>query len=246
MAFPTEGVVAQWLSGEVGADGIGHIMEWAGIDGDFRTALLVALEMSHDEPMRSLAFCSDVDVEGAIGGLTVNDRPATIGMKGRVRLFFNGIRTACGTLPASASGAPATPPMITVTAPGTELTATSAGAVALNGTVTQVGQVLTKMLPRVERDRLAANYKRRTGGDPAPEADLTPEQCTAFDLLIKEDETISVDFAVWVPFGNRLLKGRAIEGTRPGPNNTQIPIALYGPPDLHEWRRCYRMFRTGA
>ena len=157
MAFPTEAVVAQWMSGEDGADGIGHVMTWASIEGDLRTALLVALEMNFDEPMRSLAFCTDTDVEGVIGGLTVQERPATIAMKGRARLFFNGIRAACGTLPASAATAPRTPPVITVTSPSTELTATSAGAVALNGTVTQVGQVLTNMLPRVERDRLAAN-----------------------------------------------------------------------------------------
>mgnify|MGYP001143614452 CR=1 FL=1 len=234
------------MNGEEGADGIGNVMTWAQIEGDLRTALLVALEMNYDEPMRSLALCNDADIEGVISGLTVQGRPPNIAMKGRIRLFFNGIRSACGTLPGATTTSPQTPPVITVTPSSTELSATSAGAVALNGTVTQVGQVLTKMLPRIERDRLSAEYRRRTGGDPAPEADLTPEQCTAFNLLIKEDETIAVDFAVWVPYGNRLLKKRAIEGTRPGPNNTHIPIALYGPPDLHEWRRCYRMFRTGS
>ena len=90
-------------------------------------------------------MCNDTDIEGVIAGLSVQERAPTIAMKGRIRLFFNGIRAACGTLPASATSAPRTPPVITVTTPSTELTATSAGAVALNGTVTQVGQVLTKM-----------------------------------------------------------------------------------------------------
>ena len=156
MAFPTEAIVSQWMNGEEGADGIGNVMTWAQIDGDLRTALLVALEMDYTEPMRSLALCNDADIEGVISGLTVNARPANIAMKGRIRLFFNGIRSACGTLPGATTTSPTTPPVITVTPSSTELSATTAGAVALNGTVTQVGQVLTKMLPRIERDRLSA------------------------------------------------------------------------------------------
>ena len=68
IAFPTEAMVSTWMSGEEGADGIGHVLAWAAIEGELRTSLLVALEMSHDEPTLSLALCNDADIEGVIAG----------------------------------------------------------------------------------------------------------------------------------------------------------------------------------
>ena len=97
MAFPTDSMVPTWMSREEGADGIGHVLAWAAIEGDLRTSLLAALEMNHDEPMRSLALCNGADVEGVIAGLSVEGRPPNVAMEGRVRLFFNGIRSACGS-----------------------------------------------------------------------------------------------------------------------------------------------------
>ena len=57
---------------------------------------------------------------------------------------------------------------------------------------------------------------------------------------------MDVDFAVWVPHNNRLMKKRAMEGWRPGPNGTFQPIQLFGPPSPDEWRKCYKLFRTNA
>ena len=43
-----------------------------------------------------------------------------------------------------------------------------------------------------------------------------------------------------------MLKKRALEGVRGGPNGTLIPIALYGPPNPHEWSKSFRLFRSAA
>ena len=88
-------------------------------------------------------------------------RRCNLGEKGQVRLFFNAMKTAGGTLPQQAA-AP-TPPIV-MAAPETELTAASANAVALNGTVTTVGDKVARRISVAEEGELHKTYKRATGG----------------------------------------------------------------------------------
>ena len=78
-------------------------------------------------------------------------------------------------------------------------------------------------------------YRAKTSGDMASEATPTKAQLSGFESLIKEDATLAVDFAVWLPHADRTLKKRALEGVRVGPNGALILISLYGPPNPHEW-----------
>ena len=80
----------------------------------------------------------------------------------------------------------------------------------------------------------------------AQDAEPTRFQISAFDALLKADVDLNVDFAVWVQYGDRLLKKRAVDGWKMGPNGVWVPIQLYGPPSIHDWRKCFKVFRSAA
>ena len=146
MSFPTEASIEYWNSGEAGAGTMGQLMDWAGFNEGLRAAVLVALESDHDEHYRSASLLTDTEVEEVIGEARINGQPLGRMAKSKVRVLFQAIRTAAGTLPPQAAGAPSTPPApIIVTAP-TELTASSPNAVALNGVTTQVGNVVVPLI----------------------------------------------------------------------------------------------------
>ena len=116
----------------------------------------------------------------------------------------------------------------------------------MNGVITQVGNVVVPMISNATERSVHRMYNAKTGGDMAPEATPNKAQLSGFEALIKEDATLAVDFAVWIPHADRMLKKRAIEGVRVGPNGTLIPISLYGPPNPAEWSKSFRLFRSAA
>ena len=115
-----------------------------------------------------------------------------------------------------------------------ELTAGSANAVALNGVTTQVGAVVVPLATNDLVKQAHATYQRKTGGPMSTDAEPTRHQVSAVDALIKEDVEINVDFAVWVQYGDRLLKKRVVDGWKMGANGVWIPIQIYGPPTFSD------------
>ena len=245
MAYPTEDLINAW-NAEAGRGVMTELLEWAQIPATIRTTLLGSLGAEEQTHYRMFAFTPPGDVEELLRDLRVteNNRVLNIGEKGAVRLLFNAIRCAAGTLE---NPAPRTPPQIIVQAPASqELTATSTNAVALNGTVSQVGARVTKRISIDEEKKCHANYKKTTRGDCPPEASPNRDQISALRALVEEEDEIGVDMAVWVPFANRLLKKRAVDGWRPMPDGKWQPISLFGPPTPKDWGKSYKLFRSGA
>ena len=209
MAFPTQVTIDEWNSGEEGSGTVGGVLDWASASDELRAALLVALECDHTEHYRSVSMLSDAEVEDIIKDCVINDRPLSRLNKSKVRMMFQAIKCAAGT---QAPGAPSTPPAPVVISAPTELTAGSANAVALNGVTTQVGSVVVPLASNDLVKKVHATYKKRRGGPMATDAEPTRHQVSAFDALVKEDVDINVDFAVWVQYGDRLLKKRAVDG----------------------------------
>ena len=55
-----------------------------------------------------------------------------------------------------------------------------------------------------------------------------------------------MDFAVWVPHADRMKNMRAMEGQKIDASGKIVPLIMYGPPNAHEWEKCYRVWRTMA
>ena len=142
MAFPTEQSIEAWNSGEPGAGTLGQLMDWAGCADSLRAAILVALECDHTEHYRSVSLLTDSEIEELIGEARADGRPLSRMAKSKVRVLFQAIRTAAGTLVLPSGGAPNTPPAPVVVTVPSELTASSPNAVSMNGAITQVGNVV--------------------------------------------------------------------------------------------------------
>ena len=198
--------VARWRSPQMNSSPHGlrrqargtmsELMDWSQIPATIRGPLLGSLGADENTHYRMFAFTPPGDAEGLIRELRVSnpDRALNIGEKGAIRLLFNAVRCAAGTM---GNPAPRAPPQIIVKAPASqELTATSANAVALNGTVSQVGAKVTKRISVDDEKKCHANYKRVTRGDCPPEASPNRDQISARRALVEEEDDIGVDMAV--------------------------------------------------
>ena len=147
MAFPSTETVDMWNSGEAGS--VGAIMDWAEFSPDLRAGVLVNIGVDHSVHYRRFAMTTDAEVEDVVVSTRVGEaqRTLTLGEKGQVRMLFNAMKAAGGTLPQQPSAV--TSPIV-VTAPEAELTASSANAVALNGTVTRVGNKVARRITVAE------------------------------------------------------------------------------------------------
>ena len=82
------------------------------------------------------------------------------------------------------------------------------------------------------------------GGYPPEEEDPTLEQLSALQKCIEKQDTAPfVDFAIYVPFGQRALKAskfRTFVLTSSGYVTKELP----GPANFNQWRTCYRLLKT--
>ena len=115
MAYPTEELVNAWNT-EAGRGTMGELMEWSQVPAAIRDPLLGSLGADANTHYRMFAFAPPGDVEELLRELRVSnpERAPNIGEKGAIRLLFNAVRCAAGTLEGPS---PRTPPQIIVQAP---------------------------------------------------------------------------------------------------------------------------------
>ena len=141
MAFPSAEMVETWCSGEPGCGSLSDVMAWAEFSDELRIAVLTNVGLGPDAHLRRLAMTTEAEVEDVVTGTRLGEaqRHCNLGEKSQIRMFFNGLKTASGTLPSQQGASSPTPPIIHLSAPEAELSASSSNAVALNGTVTTIG-----------------------------------------------------------------------------------------------------------
>ena len=111
--------------------------------------------------------------------------------------------------------------------------------VALQGTETKVALIAADKMREGKK-----RYKLHEGADPEPEEAPTREQASAFLAILLQLMSIYLDFAVFGPFGSRLIKRRRFDALVPGPDNLFMKVELAGPGSYREWELCWRCFRT--
>jgi hypothetical protein len=91
-----------------------------------------------------------------------------------------------------------------------------------------------------------ANFKNIFGYAPAEKEECTVEQLTGLDNLKSSDTSIYVDFAVWGPFGHRLLKKLKLAGMQMLPGGEFKTVEMVGQPTYYMWEEKHRIFKTGT
>ena len=88
------------------------------------------------------------------------------------------------------------------------------------------------------------NYKAVFGVFSPAEEEVTAEQLTAVQKILEGDICPDVDFAVWVPHGNRMMRKLKLQGTTLSSDGSIIPIEVIGPPDIDCWSKSHACLRT--
>ena len=76
----------------------------------------------------------------------------------------------------------------------------------------QTNEMEVTILSSEEQRECYLNYKRVFGSFPEPKRELTQEQLTALDALLKTKSTPFADFSIWAPYGHRVLRKIKLTG----------------------------------
>ena len=120
-----------------------------------------------------------------------------------------------------------------------DLTAVKLSEVVLQGCDIKVPMIDLKAMREAN-----ARFVKKEGAKPLKEEKPTREQATGFLAPLKVRESIFLDFAVFGPHGDRLLKQRRFDALVHGPDGILREIETFGQSFYREWEAIYRVFRT--
>ena len=122
----------------------------------------------------------------------------------------------------------------------------SAGHVKYSATVDQTSDVT---VPPMSRDRAAELYQvyfKLLGGPPDEDEECSIDQLTALEHLILSGYPPYVDFALWIANYDRKKKEFTFAGMVTTPSGALRRGEFLGPPTIHDWVACWRVFRTAC
>ena len=102
MAFPSQSTIEGWNSDEAGSGTVGVVLEWAQASDELRAAVMVQLECDHDERYRSISMLTEAEMAEVVTDCRIDGRALSRINKSKVRMFFQAVRCAAGTLPRGA------------------------------------------------------------------------------------------------------------------------------------------------
>ena len=213
------------------------VCAWAQLYGEQLQTLLYILGIEDNDHPRVLAAVSDKDWDEAISKWSALAKPASPALKakavvarGAAVLKTTGVRIGEQTPESSSASSMAT---------GSGL-----GKFNFNTVTNQSSEVVMSVLEASELKVAYDNYKAVFGVVPQVEEELTAEQLTAVQKFLESDVCPYVDFAVWVPHGNRMMRKLKLHGSTFSSDGSIIPIEVSGPPDIDCWCRSYACLRT--
>ena len=199
------------------ADGgtLASVLAFTGVDSDLGLDFLTRIGLGASA---HFSVCSELDrsdIDAVLKEMTKGGQPLTIGSKAKLRLALRIGRALSGVAePPVLQPAPVTP---TPASSSTTLALKSAtgdpiDTVKLSETVLQGNNAVIKLMSDEELARVKAVYEEEVGDEPPEEEDVTIEQLTALDAEVRVLGRIYCDFALWVPFWNRMVKALKFQG----------------------------------
>ena len=240
-------------------DGFGNILllaaRWAGLREQTSKAIFDALGFNEADHMKVLAIDSDQvdDMMAELCDLQVNGRPLGFGDKAKLKNMVHCCRKVCGLSELrSKSQAPVTniyqaPPNITPDSaaeakkdPEDKPLKFKMDMVAVQGDETEVSIMS-------DEDYFAARlvYRKKEGNDPPHDQEVNQMQMTAFRIIIRAGG-FYLDFAIWLPYGDRNQARRKFNGLIQAPNGKYIYVEMYGPGSFREWSASWKLKRVAC
>jgi len=207
---------------------LGDVFTYVGADpaNPAFAAVLTALGITVAAKPELVTHFLDKEVEDVLEGIT----DITVLVKAQ----FRNIISVCRLV--------AAPPRPPTSAPKTDVS--SLGKFKMSHVVSQSSDVELVALDGAAIKSAYDRYKTVFGTLPPPQEELSTEQLSAVKALLDADLAPYVDFAIWGPFGNRLMKKLKLHGVTFSSSGALVPLELSGPPDIGQWVRAYTCLRT--
>eukprot|EP00971_Amphidinium_carterae_P061329 1214396-Amphidinium_carterae.1 len=110
-----------------------------------------------------------------------------------------------------------------------------------------VSQTKDEEVNIIGSDVISAGYRRYRnlfGGFPPPDQEVSDEQLSALHALLESGQAPYVDFSVWVPHSQRLLKKIKLQGMHFTGTGELRQVELSGPLSYELWGKSYLCLRT--
>ena len=228
---------------------IGAILEWLMIPAEVGNAYLSALGTDATAHMGAISSITISEHEDLIRGSTILEIPLTPVLRGKLRQVLLCCRIVVGVVrapvepaPAQAAYPPTFSPNIIVQAPPPREEPDPMLQVAVNDVARQGSEAKVTRMSNKEFQDAREFYKKREGDYPPYGQQPTIEQCTVFLMFIIKHCVLYMDFAIWVPNGDRALMRRHFTSRQLDAKGNFTYIEVYGPPNFREWTACWRVF----
>ena len=244
------------------------VMEWAGFAGDDLSSdkttggtLAMLLGVTADTAPRTLALVDDKDALAVIekwkaprteADGTVTYHSPTIAQVGQAKLVFRTCKVICGqgqTLEdLQKQLTEAQQKAQNATTPQAASSAASERKVKLSAILSQVDDSEAKVLTEKE---LVAAYLRYAavygdGERPPKESEPTLEQLSAIHHLVTQGHPPYCDFAIWGPYGHRLVKKLKLSGYVIGRDGILTSVEVTGPTGIGMWLQSWQVFSNAC
>ena len=192
---------------------------WAQLKGETLQKLLYILGVEDDDHPRVLAAVSETDWDEAISKWSALANPASPALKAKAVVAKGAavLKTTGLRVGEQAPVSSIVPSMST----GSGL-----GKFNFNTVTNQSSEVVMSVLEAGELKVAYDNYRAVFGVVPPVEEELTAEQLTAVQKFLEGGICPYVDFAVWVPHGNRMMRRLKLQGTTFSSDGSIIPIEV--------------------
>ena len=209
------------------------IMVWAGLALPLANAIIAHLGFEETDHARVVAGSPFMELLEALSGFSHNGRGINFGIRSKLSTFYHACRYVCGLAdPIVQAPTVINNNYMSPTPPPTTTSASSSGKdpdeVEVTDVVSQGAKTVVKLMTDQEFFDLKKKSVTKMDGEPEMRCRLTKLQATCFNLLIKA-LLLYVDFAVWVPFGDRNLPRRKFSGMAWGPSGLLQMMEIYGP-----------------
>lgn len=218
---------------------LGPVFDWLGIREEVVNAVCHRVGCAHSDHISTIANIPLTEWELMV---TAPDLGLQLNMvdRSKVRQIMTAARCVMGMVEvaqAPATAAPATTAPIADTSD--ELLTVKVSEVGMQTSDAKV-QLVSMAEVKEGRDR----YFQAEGGRPPHSETPTREQITVFLARLRKLILIYLDFAVFVPYGERALQARFFDAMAFNLAGQLVKVRLHGPPSFKEWLACYKVFWT--
>ena len=232
---------------------IGASLEWLMVPQGLANAYLTALGTDASAHMGAISSVAISEHEDIIRSPTLLGEMVTPVLRGKLRQVLLCCRIVVGVIrpppepaPAASAYPPTFAPNIIVQPPPAKEEPDPMLQVAVNDVARQGSEAKVTRMSNTEFQDARENYRKKEGDYPPYGQQPTIEQCTVFMMFIIKHCVLYMDFAIWVPNGDRALMRRHFTSRQLDSKGNFTYVEVYGPPNFREWTACWRVFAAAC